>query len=692
MKEDLSIQLHQVLKEKFKLDDFRPGQLEAIITLINHGRLLCVQPTGHGKSLLYQLPAVIFDGITLVVSPLLALMRDQIHQLNNRFDIPALSINSDQSETENNRAQLMAVRGKIKILFVSPEKLDHIEYFNFLLNLPISLLVIDEAHCISTWGHDFRPSYRQIINFIHVAEQKHPDLKILAITATANHKTEEDVKNQLASNNQKIIIQRQDMDRPNIQLSVLSVSGLAEKLCFLVELLTQLSGNGLIYCATRENTELVTEYLLSNNISAAAYHAGIESDHKRELQHNFINNQYKVIAATNALGMGIDKQDLRFIIHFDIPGSITAYYQEVGRCGRDGKPAQGILLFDENDKKIQTYFIASAQPNLQNFECIIDVIKNAQQAPGILDIKNFSGLHPTLVNVILAELINQDFVYKKSQNRKQCYHLNHRSHKPDLSLYVNQFQTRTYELEQMISYSKQSESCLMQLLRNALGDQDADTCKHCSICSPGDAQKISTTEIQIAENWLAKRTTVISGGVKKHLSDGVSVLNSQLQRNLFTIFMKSRASDIEISDHKLLSLIKQQLENLKRQYSFGAIIPIPSRTWSSRDFLTQYIADYLNVIALTDYLEWRNIPNSRQGELLNNDQRRRNVAQNMHRNKKNTHKIPAGSILLLDDYTGSGATLHEAGRVLSKESYLKNPIIPFTVTTVKWRMGKRGMI
>ena len=204
------------------------------------------------------------------------------------------------------------------------------DYFEFLLNLPISLVVIDEAHCISTWGHDFRPSYRQIINFIHAVDKKNKQIKVLAITATANQKTEQDIKSQLILDQHEVSVQRHNMDRANIQLSVISAAGVAEKLCYLTQLIKQLPGNGLIYCATRENTELVSEYLQRAKINAAAYHAGFEPDIKRQLQQNFIDNHYKVICATNALGMGIDKQDLRFIIHFDVPGSITAYYQRSG--------------------------------------------------------------------------------------------------------------------------------------------------------------------------------------------------------------------------------------------------------------------------------------------------------------------------------------------------------------------------
>lgn len=681
--------LLNILQTKFNFNTFRPGQLEAITTLLEHGRLLCLQPTGHGKSLLYQLPASLLDGITIVISPLLALMRDQIGQLNNRFNIPAATINTDQSDEENYLAQKATLQNKIKILFIAPEKLDHIDYFEFLLNLNISLIVVDEAHCISTWGHDFRPSYRQIIHFIRAAEQKNNELKVLAITATANEKTETDIKQQLANTGHEIPVQRHSMDRGNIQLSVIQTFGVAEKLFLVAHLLKQLPGNGLIYCATRENTELVAEYLENKDISSAAYHAGFIAAEKRILQDNFIANKYKVIAATNALGMGIDKQDLRFIIHFDVPGSITAYYQEVGRCGRDGQTAQGILLFDEMDKKIQEYFINSAQPSRQDFQQIINCIATATYPPGLTEIKRSSGLHPTQVNTIIAELVEQKFISKKSQDRKQIYCLMQKQGQPDLARYQNQFEARTHELNEMVHYGKQAEKCLMSLLRNALGDLDAPSCGHCSICKKSPQISINKHEITEIKKWLSEKVSIIEASTKNSLSAGTAILNAQLRSPIFIRFMKERTTE-DFSDHELLELIKHHLTKLKTKYIFGSVIPIPSRTWSSRDHATQFIADFLNVPSLIDFLQWRQIPSARQGELLNNDQRRHNVHQHMQTDIQN--KIPRGAILLLDDYTGSGATLHEAARVLSKQTKINNEIIPFTLASVKWRLGKRGMI
>ncbi len=294
-------QLTAALKETFGFPEFRPGQYEAITTLLNHGRVLSIKPTGYGKSLLYQLPAILLDGITIVISPLLALMRDQLLHLNERFNIPAASLNSDQTNEENFLAMQAARQGEIRILFVAPEQLDNIDRFEFLLNLSVSLIVVDEAHCISTWGHDFRPSYRQIIKMVRALEQKNLQVKVLGLTATANQLTENDIKQQLSTDSQSIEVLRTNMDRPNISLAAYKCIGLAQKLSAMQQLVNGLNGCGIIYCATRENTVLVADYLKEKGLHAAAYHAGFSADVKRQLQQDFINNKYQLIFVNSHL-------------------------------------------------------------------------------------------------------------------------------------------------------------------------------------------------------------------------------------------------------------------------------------------------------------------------------------------------------------------------------------------------------
>jgi ATP-dependent DNA helicase RecQ len=690
MQTSLVDQLTETLQKQFNFPSFRPGQLEAITTLMTHGRLLCIQPTGHGKSLLYQLPATMLDGITLVISPLLALMRDQLAQLKNRFGIAAASINTDQSMEENHAARQAALTGKIRIIFIAPEQLEHIDRFQFLLNLPIKLLVVDEAHCISTWGHDFRPSYRQIIQLVNALTKKYSDIKLLALTATADDKTEIDIKQQLSVDKKDIIIHRESMHRANITLTVIPASGMTEKLANVSHLLNTLTGSGLIYCATRENTEIVAEYLSGQGIITTAYHAGMESYRKQTIQHDFIHDKYQVISATNALGMGIDKSNLRYIIHFDFPGSITAYYQEVGRAGRDGLPADGILLYDPADTRIQSYFIESSQPGPMDFQVVINTIVGSKVSLNLAAIKRLTGLHPTRLTVILAELIEQGFVSKASQQGTQIYQLTHKAGRPNLTRYTAQLEVRRRELKNIQHYAEQSKKCLMLILRQALGDDGKNKCGKCCVCTKTSFTGINHKDSLITiSSWLERRTIPISLSKKiKYTASGMAVLDGKLRSNMLVQFMRERAQSITGIDESLMQLIKNCFMDLTQHYKFSCIIPLPSRTWQARDTVATAFAKHLKIPTLLDILSWKDMPETRQGELLNNDQRQHNVANRMQINRELI--IPKGVILLLDDYTGSGATLNEAARALREST--DNEIVPFTIAAVKWRLGHKGLI
>lgn len=665
-----------VLTQRFGFDAFRPGQLEALQALFSSKRLLCIQPTGRGKSLLYQLPACLLEGVVLVISPLLALMRDQAGQLKNRFNISAGSINSDQTEEENEAARQAAARGMIKILFLSPEQLDHIDRFQFFLSLPLSLVVIDEAHCISSWGHDFRPAFRQILQFVKAAEAKNPDLFVLGLTATAGPRVEEDIRKQLFSPERPGIALRESMDRPNIALSVFQIQGMAAKLSLLETILKAEKG-ALIYCATRENTELVADFLKSRGFHAIAYHAGMEPEQKRLIQEAFMRNEFQAIAATNALGMGIDKPDIRLIVHFDIPGSITAYYQEVGRAGRDGLPARGILLYDDKDRDIQEYFIHSAVPGADDFNQVLE----AADGIGLIAIKQKTGLHPTRVTVVIAELVEQNFLMKKSVERKQVYWRTERAGSPNLGSYEQQRQVKLRELSLMLRYASDGEGCRMALLRKTLGDSAATSCGRCDLCSP--TQLLSTPADASIDFWLAERPVPIPGSRITGLSDGISLLDSKLRSPLFSRFMRARQENTEI-DPELLLLLQKQLSQIK----VSALIPLPSKTWKAREAYAQAISQTLHIPCYPDLLAWKTTPEKRQGELLNNDQRKLNVQHTL----QTTGPLPQGPLLLLDDYTGSGATLREAARALREAGGKNLMLIPLTIAAVKWRLGKSGFI
>jgi ATP-dependent DNA helicase RecQ len=481
------------------------------------------------------------------------------------------------------------------------------------------------------------------------------------------------------------------MDRPNLHLAVVQVGGLAHKLAYLTEVLPRLPAPGLLYCATREHTELVAGFLRGRGLDVAAYHAGMEPEDKRRLQGEFLAGRYRAIAATNALGMGIDKSDLRYVIHVDVPGSITAYYQEVGRAGRDGRPARGILLYDPQDRRIQEHFILSAQPRPEDFEAVLEACEAGGQggeALGLLALKARSGLHPTRATVVVAELVEQGYLEKRAAGGKQVYVRTRRRGKPELDRYVRQLEVRTRELDAMLRYGALEAGCLMAALRSALGDAAAAACGRCSVCRGQSSAVDLRSAAPEAERWLADRPAVIAASKRPEMDEGLALLDAELRGALLGELLHGR-STAAVLPEALEALLRRRLDELAQRVAFGAVVAVPSRTWTQREAAARLAARTLDVPVYMDLLVWRHPPEARQGELLNNDQRRQNVDGRM--GLGGTDALLRDAVLLLDDYTGSGATLREAARVLRKEAKFTGPIVPLTLARVRWRLGARGM-
>lgn len=341
----------QILKTYFGYDSFRKGQEDIIHSILSGRDVMAVMPTGAGKSICYQVPALLLPGITLVISPLISLMQDQVKSLNEA-GIHAAFINSSLTETQISKAMSLAMKGTYKIVYVAPERLESPEFTEFALNVEISMVTIDEAHCISQWGQDFRPSYLKIVDFI----ERLPKRPIVgAFTATATKEVKTDITCILKLVNPKVVVT--GFDRENLYYRVEQLSA-KQKDAFVKDYVRNHSDeSGIIYCATRKNVDTLYENLLRQGVPVTCYHAGMNNETRKRNQNDFIYDRAPVMLATNAFGMGIDKSNVRYVIHYNMPQSMENYYQEAGRAGRDGESAQCILLFSPQDVMINKFLL-----------------------------------------------------------------------------------------------------------------------------------------------------------------------------------------------------------------------------------------------------------------------------------------------------------------------------------------------
>lgn len=362
-------QLLELLRIHFGYDSFRPGQEQAIDHVLANEDTIVILPTGGGKSMIYQLPALILDGVTLVVSPLIALMKDQVDSLD-RVGIPSTFINSSLSPKESEERLEKVKKGYFKIVYIAPERFYNAAFLADLKKIKVSLFAIDEAHCISQWGHDFRPSYLRLKEAVKLVGSP----TVVALTATATPEVREDIAKQLDLKHPQYVIS--GFARPNLQLAVVQANN-GQKLEYLLDIMDNDNlGSGIIYAGTRAKADEIVETLLERDVKAVVYHAGMDAESREWVQNSFMKGEAQVVVATNAFGLGINKKDIRFVVHFDMPGTIEAYYQEAGRAGRDGKPSFCLLFFSPKDRFLREFFIKGDNPSpniiLEIFELLSD--------------------------------------------------------------------------------------------------------------------------------------------------------------------------------------------------------------------------------------------------------------------------------------------------------------------------------
>jgi ATP-dependent DNA helicase RecQ len=495
---DLKARLEMALHELFGFDHFHPGQEDVMLRVMEGQNTLAILATGAGKSLCYQLPALLLDGTTVVVSPLIALMKDQLDMLAERGVRNIVALNSTLSEDQEASARARIARGEIKIAFVTPEKLEDEAFVAMLAKIKVPLFVIDEAHCISAWGHDFRPAYLALGQVI--AALGGPT--VLALTATATPAVREDILIQLGISNTRTIVK--GFDRPNLRYEVVRAENEAAKLKSLKELFVAgLEGTGIIYTATIKNALEVQKFLHDHlDLPAAVYHSKLQK-HDRVSVHNlFMGEAIRAVVATNAFGLGIDKPNIRFVIHYDLPGSVEAYTQEAGRAGRDGKLSRCILLYRMSDTRVQNYFLTGKYPDVEDVQKIFGTLEyfgGQQDGVSLADLRKISQLPLTKLKVVLALLKKAKFIEMRARAR---YGLSQAAlENRELVLNLTNYETKKAfdqsKLAMMLHYSE-TRSCRRKFILNYFGeDFEADGCGACDNCLR--AKRVETPRSAVSE-------------------------------------------------------------------------------------------------------------------------------------------------------------------------------------------------
>ena len=491
-------QFLEALESHFSLRSFRPGQLEVIQSVASGKDTLVVMPTGGGKSLCYQLPAMVREGVTLVISPLIALMKDQVDALIAR-GLPATFINSSLSAGEQSRRISDMAAERYKLVYVAPERFRHRRFVEELSRMKVSFVAVDEAHCVSQWGHDFRPDYLRVGEALEWIGSP----PVSAFTATATPDVQADIRKFLRLREPNIYVR--GFARANLSFSVVATAKRADKFARLSRLIGT-EAKGIIYCATRKRVEEVAEHLNEWSIPHVAYHGGLDDGERNRLQDQFMSGEVEVAVATNAFGMGIDRSDLRFIVHFEMPGSVEAYYQEAGRAGRDGLPSTCVLFYNYADRRTQDFFIDGANPSAEFVREVYhqllelkdesDEVKMSLQqlseAAGSKNSMRMGSAMKLLGDIGLVERFDLPGQRIRGTRVLKKNVLPFQVELDEVALAEKERRDRS-KLDAVVAYAT-GYGCRQQWMQRYFGEMDSERCGRCDECRSGGSANITALD------------------------------------------------------------------------------------------------------------------------------------------------------------------------------------------------------
>lgn len=674
--------------------EFRKGQWEAIKNLVeDHRRVLLVQKTGWGKSIVYFIATRMLRdqgaGPTLLISPLLSLMRDQI-KMADKIGVQALTINSTNQDNWPEIERIL-LKNQCDVILISPERLNNYHFRNNVLTKisgRIGLFVIDEAHCISDWGHDFRPDYRRIVRILN---QLPPVVPVLGTTATANDRVIDDIQDQLGKN---LVVLRGPLAREGLRLQNIKLNSHAARYAWIAENLPKFGEDkrGIIYCQTVHDTERLADWLTIKGFNAKPYHGGMDSDLRERLENDFKNNVVDILVATVALGMGFDKPDIYFVIHFQCPGSVVHYYQQVGRAGRKLDKSYGILLGGGDDEEIQDYFIKSAFPSKSVMENILNCLEKSEglsfyQILSHVNVSN-SVLEKALKLLEIDQAIGVDY-----KGRRIFFRTAKKWH-PNEERIEKITQLRRAEVDEMKAYLEH-DGCLMAFLQRTLNDPKPFDCGVCANCqNRGFSSEVDGNLHKEAKEYV--RSERIELTPRKQFPTGLSVpqkgrkVQKEYQNmpgralcyygdGLWGKLVREGKYQNGYFSHDLVEASAHLIKNLWRPDPYPKwVVPIPSNRHPT------LVSEFARALAQTLRLQFHDILSR-----TSNPPEQKNMENSLHQSKNVLSslnikgKIAPYPILLVDDIVDSGWTLTIAGYLLQKNG--SGVVFPFTLAKATGR-------